>query len=87
MYSVILTELGIAVFKENKIEKSFSFSKNVKEYLEIKKKEAKLSKVIDYLSSIQRGVTVSDESLLSILKQNSIDSQANGKCRFRRNPK
>ena len=75
MYSVILTELGIAVFKENKIEKSFPFSKNAKEYLEIKKKEAKLSQVIDYLASIQRGVTVSDESLLSILKQKSIDSQ------------
>ena len=75
MYSVILTELGIAVFDDEKLEKSFPFSDIVKDYLAIKKKESKLNYLADYLSSIQRGVTVSDEALLAILKKNSVDAQ------------
>ncbi len=75
MYSVILTELGISVFKDGKLEKAFPFSNSVKDYLAVKNKEAKLNELINYLFSIQRGVTVSDEALLSILKKNSIDSQ------------
>ena len=75
MYSVILTELGISVFDDEKLEKAFSFSNPVKEYLAIKNKESKLNEVINYLSSIQRGVSVSDDSLLAILKKNNIDSQ------------
>lgn len=69
MYSVILTELGISVFDDEKLEKSFSFSNPVKEYLSIKNKESKLNEVINYLASIQRGVSVSDDSLLAILKK------------------
>ena len=75
MYSVIMTELGIAVFEEKKLQKSFAFSNPVKEYLAIKSKESKLNELTNYLVSIQRGVQVSDESLLSILKKNNIDSQ------------
>ncbi len=75
MYSVILTELGISVFNDEKLEKAFSFSNPVKEYLSVKNKEAKLNELINYLSSIQRVVTVSDESLLGILKKYSIDCQ------------
>ena len=41
----------------------------------MKNKEAKLNELINFLTSLQRGVTVSDESLLAILKKNSIDSQ------------
>ncbi|RMW35434.1 MAG: ribonucleotide-diphosphate reductase subunit beta [Nitrosopumilus sp.] len=75
MYSVILTELGISVFNEGKLEKAFPFSNSVKEYLLVKNKESKLNELINYLISIQRGVSVSDESLLAILKKNNIDSQ------------
>ena len=75
MYSVILTELGISVFNDEKLERAFSFSNPVKEYLSVKNKEAKLNELINYLSSIQRVVTVSDESLLVILKKYSIDAQ------------
>jgi len=75
MYSVILTELGISVFNEEKLERAFSFSNNVKEYLLVKNKEAKLNELINYLFSIQRGFAVSDESLLAILKKNNIDCQ------------
>jgi len=69
MYSVILTELGISVFDGEKLEKAFPFSNNVKEYLSIKSKEAKLNELLNYLFKIQRGVAVSDESLLAILKK------------------
>ncbi len=60
MYSVILTELGISVFNGKKLERAFSFSNNVKEYLSVKNKEAKLNELIDYLFSVQRGFAVSD---------------------------
>ena len=75
MYSVILTELGVSVFNEGKLEKVFRFNDPVKEYLAIKNKESKLNELLNYLESIQRGVAVSDEALLSILKKNSVNSQ------------
>ena len=75
MYSVILTELGISVFNDEKFEKAFPFSNAVREYLAVKSKEAKLNELVNYLASIQRGVSVSDESLLAILKKYSIDCQ------------
>ena len=73
MYSTILTELGISVFNDEKLERAFSFSNPVKEYLLVKNKESKLNELVNYLASIQRGVSVSDESLLVILKKYSID--------------
>ncbi|AJW70185.1 NOP5/NOP56 family protein [Nitrosopumilus adriaticus] len=73
MYSVILTELGISVFNDDKLEKAFPFSNPVKEYLLVKNRESKLNELINYLASIQRGVSVSDEALLAILKKFSID--------------
>ena len=73
MYSVILTELGISVFKDEKLEKAFPSSNSVKEYLLVKNKESKLNELINYLASIQRAFSVSDESLLAILKKYSID--------------
>ena len=72
MYSVILTELGISVFNDKKFEKAFPFSNSVKEYLSVKNKEAKLNELINYLASIQRVVTVSDESLLACSTLNTI---------------
>jgi len=73
MYSVILTELGISVFNDGQVDKAFPFSNTVKEYLAVKNKESKLNELINYLVKIQRGVSVSDESLLAILKKFSID--------------
>jgi len=75
MYSVILTEFGVAIFKKENLEKSFPFSNPVKEYIAIKKKDANLNQLLTFLNSLDRGVTVSDESLLSLLKKNSIDAQ------------
>lgn len=75
MYSVVLTELGISVFKKDELDETFRFTNPVKDYLEIKDKKSRLNELINYLGTIQRGVSVSDESLLFILKRNSIDAQ------------
>ncbi|MGI0057824.1 MAG: NOP5/NOP56 family protein [Nitrosarchaeum sp.] len=75
MYSVILTELGITVFNDEKMEKAFPFKDAVRDYLSVKKKESRLNELVDYLSPLQRGVTVSDESLMTLLKKSSIDAQ------------
>ena len=73
MYSVVLTELGISVFNDGKLDKAFPFSNAVKEYLLVKNKESKLNELVNYLAGTQRGFAVSDESLLAILKKFSID--------------
>ena len=73
MYSVILTEFGISVFDNGNLERAFPFSNAVKDYLSVKNKDAKLNELVNYLFSIQRGVAVSDDSLLVILKKYSID--------------
>ncbi len=75
MYSVILTEFGIAVFKDEKLEKAFPFKDSVRDYLSVKKKESKLYDLVNYLMPLQRGVSVSDESLMVLLKKSSIDAQ------------
>jgi len=75
MYSVILTEFGISVFNEEKLEKAFPFSDPVKDYLSVKNKETKLYDLVNYLSSLQRGVSTNDSSLVNVLKKNSIDAQ------------
>jgi nucleolar protein 56 len=75
MYSVILTEFGISVFKDEKLDKAFPFSDPVKDYLSVKNKETKLHELVNYLSSLQRGVTTNDSSLVNVLKKNSIDAQ------------
>jgi len=56
MYSVVLTELGISVFNDGQVDKSFAFSNPVKEYLAVKSKEAKLNELINYLAKIREGL-------------------------------
>ncbi|MFB5611287.1 MAG: NOP5/NOP56 family protein [Nitrosopumilaceae archaeon] len=75
MYSIILTELGIGVFEEEKCLKAFPFSDPVNDYIAIKDGKAKVSKIVDYLSEIVSGVETNNNSLYGILKRNSIDVQ------------
>jgi len=75
MYSVILTEFGISVLKQENFEKAFPFLNPVRDYLSVKNKESKLFELVNYLNSLQRGVTTNDSSLVSILKKNSVDAQ------------
>ena len=71
MQSVILTELGISVFEDAKCLQKFPFSDPVKEYLEIKKEDANLGKLRDYLSNIESMVQTNDVSLMNILKKSN----------------
>ena len=73
MYSVILTELGIAVMEEEKCLKAFPFSDPSEEYVFVKKGESRLSDLSKFLSKVENVIEVNDNSLLTILKKKSID--------------
>jgi len=74
MNSVILTELGIAVFDEEKCLKSLAFEKPAEDYVFVKKGQSRLSELGKFLSD-SRTVIVNDQGLLDILKKKSIDAQ------------
>ena len=75
MYSVILTELGIVVFDDKKCLKTFPFSNPAEDYVFIKKGESRLSDLVKFLSNLDGGFEINDESLLTILKKKSLDAQ------------
>ncbi len=75
MYSVILTELGISVFENEKCLKSFPFTETVEDYVFVKKGESRLSELAKFLSNVEKGIEVNDHSLLEILKKKSINVQ------------
>ena len=75
MYSVVLTEAGIAVFDDDRLERSFPFSDPVRDYLAVKDRTSRLNEVVQHLASGQRGVAASDEALYNILKRAGIDSR------------
>lgn len=74
MHSVILTELGIAVFDDNKCVKSFPFSNPAVQYVEVKKEQASLNELEHFLANIGSVVIVNDSSLLKLLRKRSIES-------------
>ena len=74
MYSTILTELGIAIFDDEKCLKSFPFKNPAEEYVLVKKGESKLSEIGKFLADGQVTI-VNDHGLLDILKKKSIDAQ------------
>ncbi len=74
MHSVILTELGIAVFDDNKCVKSFPFSNPAIQYVEVKKEQASLNELEQFLANLGSVVTVNDSSLLKLLRKRSIES-------------
>jgi nucleolar protein 56 len=75
MDSVILTELGIAVFEDEKCTKAFPFSNPSEDYVFVKKGESRLSDLVKFLSKVNKVIEVNDQSLLTILKKKSIDAQ------------
>lgn len=75
MYSVILTELGIAVFENQRCLKTFPFLEPVEDYIFVKKGESRLSELANFLSNIEKGIEVNDHALLAILKKKSINAQ------------
>ena len=74
MYSIILTELGIVVFDNQKCVKSFSFENPAEEYILVKKGQAKLAGLGKFLTN-NDVVIVNDHGLLNILEKKSIDVQ------------
>ena len=74
MNSVILTELGIAVFDEEKCLKSLAFENPAEDYVFVKKGQSRLSELGRFLND-SRTVIVNDQGLLDILKKKSIDAQ------------
>ena len=74
MYSIILTEMGIAVFDNQKCVKSFSFENPAEEYVLVKKGQAKLTGLGKFLTNNDI-VIVNDHGLLDILEKKSIDAQ------------
>ena len=74
MYSITLTELGIAVFDNQKCVKSFSFENPAEEYVLVKKGQAKLTGLGKFLTN-NDVVIVNDHGLLDILEKKSIDVQ------------
>ncbi len=73
MHSVILTELGIAVFDDNKCVKSFPFSNPATQYVELKKEQSSLNELEQFLASLGSIVVVNDSSLLKLLRKKSIE--------------
>jgi len=74
MYSVILTELGVAVFDDNKCVKSFPFSNPAVQYVDLKKEQINLNELEQFLANLGSIVTVNDSSLLKLLRKKSIES-------------
>ncbi len=73
MHFVILTEVGIAVFDENKCVKSLPFSEPARDYVSIKEERANISELQGFLSKLNSGIFVNDASLMKLLKKNSVD--------------
>jgi nucleolar protein 56 len=73
MHFVILTEVGIAVFDENKCVKSLPFSDPARDYVSIKEENASVNELQDFLSKLNSGIFVNDASLMKLLKKNSVD--------------
>ena len=67
MHFVILTEIGIAVFDENKCVKSLPFSDSARDYASIKEEKASVSELQDFLSKLNSGIFVNDASLMKLL--------------------
>ena len=75
MLSVILTELGIGVFDNDKCVKSFPFSEPAEDYVFVKKGKSRLSDLSKFLINEQKDVVVNDLALNDLLKKKDIDSQ------------
>ena len=68
MLSVILTELGIGVFDNDKCVKSFPFSEPAEDYVFVKKGKSRLSDLSKFLIDEQKDVVVNDLALNDLLK-------------------
>ncbi|MDI1495380.1 MAG: snoRNA binding domain protein [Cenarchaeum symbiont of Oopsacas minuta] len=75
MHIVILTELGITVYEKDVHSYAMPFTNPSKEYLAIKQQESLPIGLAERLAKDQVGFSVTDESLMTLLKKESIDVQ------------
>ena len=78
MHTVVLTELGIAVYQDDAKLYSIPFENPAEEYVAIKQQKSIPADLATRLIKEQSGVLVTDESLMSMLKNESIDAQMAG---------
>src|SRR2546430_14626788 len=75
MHSVILTELGVAVFDDNKCVKSIPFTNPAREYIELRKEKGDIGYLEEFLSKVGTSVFVNDSSLMKLLKKRSFEAE------------
>lgn len=75
MQSVVLTELGIAVFDGPECLKTFPFTDATTQYMAVKSGEAELDELVKHAESLNTGVQVNDGALLEALRSRSIEAQ------------
>jgi len=74
MHSVILTELGVAVFDDNKCVKSIPFSDPARQYIELKKEKSSINELEQFLTNLGTSVLVNDSSLMKVLRKKFIEA-------------
>ena len=75
MHTVVLTELGIVVYQDDAKLYSISFADPAAEYVAIKQQKSLPADLADRLAKEQIGIAVTDESLMTMLKNESVDAQ------------
>ena len=75
MYFVVLTELGIVVLQENKSVNSFAFEHPAQDFVKVREGQMRLGALVDYLKKLNSGFMINDDSLLKLLKKESLDVQ------------
>ncbi len=73
MHSVILSELGVAVFDDNKCVKSIPFTDPARQYIEIKKEKSGINELEQFLTTLSTSIVVNDSTLMKILRKKSIE--------------
>src|SRR5215467_4542421 len=73
MHSVILSELGVAVFDDNKCVKSIPFADPARQYIEIKKEKSGINELEQFLTTLSTSIVVNDSTLMKILRKKSIE--------------
>jgi nucleolar protein 56 len=75
MHFVVLTELGIVVLEGNKPVNAFAFEHPAADFVKVKEGQYRLGALIDFLKKLNSGFVINDESLLKVLKKESLDVQ------------
>jgi nucleolar protein 56 len=73
MYFVVLTELGTVVLDAGKVVKAFAFDQPAADFVKAKSGQYNHDPLISYLSGINAGFLLNDDTFLKVLKKESLD--------------